>query len=606
MALTLAVHLIATFGSAISMKRFTLLAAAMLWATGPVWAIGPVLTAPGDEAVLRVIPGDALGLIVVNHVADTTKKIEAIGAKLNLPVPSLLPMLKTITGLAKGFDDKGALALAAVPQEDVGLPPAVVIFVPVTDYAGFVAGTMPDDAQAEIISGQVAGKPIIVTQKGSFALFAQPSDENVLRRVKAAKTDIASGVQPLSDWVRRNDIVALALPKGVRQAIDVMQKGIAQAKENLPGDQDSLKPALAVFELLNRSGKTFKQELTHVGLGVRVNDQKDLLVSGQVVFKSGGTFSSAITDATWPQIAGLDHLPADDYFLAMSMALPASWSEGLMHASKEMVKLGAYSPAGALSKEKIEKLFNLSGKSMQGVEGWAMTMAPPEDEDASLFTSSNGVIYVDDVEKYLKNYRAVLKSMAELGAEDSDVPLPTYEFADIEVAGEKGFEVKMDLSKAFKGQNLNNPTVEATYRKFIEALYGPEGKVTVYLAPANKHTIAMTYKDKDSLEKLIQAVKQRKPGFGKDEEIAESDKLLPTGTAWKMYISPAGTIDLTNWILEKIGKQPIVLPPFPDTPPLVAGVRFAPTSAEARMALPSALIDGIGAYVIKVRQMRGQ
>jgi len=119
-----------------------------------------------------------------------------------------------------------------------------------------------------------------------------------------------------------------------------------------------------------------------------------------------------------------------------------------------------------------------------------MTMAPPADEDASIFTSSNAVIYVDDVEKYLKNYRAVLKSMADLGAEDPDAPLPTYEFADIEVAGEKGFEVKMDLSKAFKGQNLNNPMIEAAYQKFIEAVYGPGGKMRVYLAPANKHAIA--------------------------------------------------------------------------------------------------------------------
>jgi len=103
---------------------------------------------------------------------------------------------------------------------------------------------------------------------------------------------------------------------------------------------------------------------------------------------------------------------------------------------------------------------------------------------------------------------------------------------------------------------------------------------------------------------LIQAIKKREPGFGRGEEIAKSNKLLPTGAAWKMYINPAGTIDLANWVLGKLGKQPMMLPPFPDTPPLVAGVNFAPTSAEARLALPSSLIDGIGDYVIKVRQVR--
>jgi hypothetical protein len=578
------------------MKRFAVLIAALLWMAGSV------VSARGDEALLKAIPDDALGLVVVNHLADTAKKIEAIGAKVNAPLPSLLPTLKAIMGLTAGVDEQGTVGVAIMPQEAAESPPAIMIFVPVTDYAQLVAGMMPDDAQAEIISGRLAGKPVIVTQKGKFAVFARPTDESVLKHVKAATQGITSEVRPLGDWLRQNDLAALALPKGVQRAVGIMQQGIAQAKENLPADQEALKPALAMFELLSRSGDTIREEVTHAGLGVRIDHEKDLLVSCQVAFKSDGKFSKAITDAKWPRIAGLDNLPKDDYFMASSMVLPASWSQGLMQVSMEMVKLGANSPTSPFSKEQIEKLYKVSGKSMQGVEGMAMTMAAPEDDDAGIFNSIRAVIDVDDAQQYLKRYRETMKALADLGAKNPDSPLPTYEISEIEVAGEKGFEAKVDMSNAFKHQGLNNPVVE----KLIGAIYGPEGKMTVCLAAANKHTIAMTYSNKHSLESLIQAIRKREPGLGQDEEIVSSNKLLPEAAAWKMYISPAGTVDFANWFLGKLGNQQITLPDFGDTPPLVLGVNFTSTGAEARLALPSRLIDGIGEYVTKIRQIQAQ
>jgi hypothetical protein len=255
------------------MKRFAVLIAAALWLAGSAASVR------GDEALLKAIPDDALGLVVVNHLADTAKKIEAIGAKVNAPLPSLLPTLKAIIGLTAGLDEQGTVGVAIMPQEDAESPPAIMIFVPVTDYGQLVAGMMPEDAQAEIISGRLAGKPVMVTQKGKFAVFARPTDESVLKHVKSATRGITSEVRPLGDWLRENDLAALALPKGVRRAVDLMQQGIAQAKEKLPADQEALKPALAMFELLSRSGDTIREELTHAGLGVRIDHEKNLLVS---------------------------------------------------------------------------------------------------------------------------------------------------------------------------------------------------------------------------------------------------------------------------------------------------------------------------------------
>lgn len=579
------------------MKQFTIYLAAA------VWAVGPVVAARGSEALLKAIPDDALGVVVVNHLAETAKKIEGIGAKINAPLPTLLPLVKTITGLTAGVDEQGDMAAAVIPQDDAEEPPTLIIYVPVTDYAQLVAGIRPDDDTAEIVSGRVAGQAVLVTRKGDYALFARPTDEAALKRVKAATSSIASEVKPLADWLRENDVVALALPKGVRKALDVMQQGIEKAKEKVPADQDSLKPELAIFQLLDRCGDQIKQEVTHAALGVQIDRKKDLLLSLRLAFKQGGSFSQAIADARWPQTAGLDDLPDEDYFLATNFALPSSWVHGLMDAAKQMAKLGVHSPGRPSSEEQIDELFKLSDKSMQGVRGWAMSMAPPDDE-AGIFKSANVIMYVDDAERHLKNYLETMKAMADLSGKMPN--MPTYDFTEIQVAGKRGFKVGIDMAAAFKAQLGNNAAAATMFQKLSEILYGPEGKITVYLAPANEHAIAATYADKDTLEDLIKSIKKGEAGLGKDDEIVATGKLLPAGSAGKMFISPAGTIDLVNWIIDKVANGRDTLPEFPDTPPLAAGVKFDSVGVEARLALPSALIDGIGDYVLKIREMRKQ
>src|SRR5581483_120307 len=143
------------------MKRNLTAAAAALTLLAAVFC-RPTFAAEGDEAILQVIPGDSLGVVIASRLADTTKRIEAVGGKLNLPVPSLLPMLKITTGLADGLDDRGTVAIAIVPQEDADLPPTAIVFVPVTDYGKLVASLKPEDEKAEIVEGRVAGKPVVV------------------------------------------------------------------------------------------------------------------------------------------------------------------------------------------------------------------------------------------------------------------------------------------------------------------------------------------------------------------------------------------------------------------------------------------------------------
>ena len=91
--------------------------------------------------VIELIPGDTLGYVVINHLSDTDEKIQAMGQRMKLPVPNLMSMVKTLSGVAEGVDEAGSISLAFFPTSQ---DPAAVLYVPVDDYAAFVEQLEPE------------------------------------------------------------------------------------------------------------------------------------------------------------------------------------------------------------------------------------------------------------------------------------------------------------------------------------------------------------------------------------------------------------------------------------------------------------------------------
>src|SRR5437773_1193441 len=63
------------------------------------------------DSVLKAIPDDALAFAVVHNVADTSRSIGDVAKLVQAPAPDLLSLAKGMTGLQKGLDEQGDLAL---------------------------------------------------------------------------------------------------------------------------------------------------------------------------------------------------------------------------------------------------------------------------------------------------------------------------------------------------------------------------------------------------------------------------------------------------------------------------------------------------------------
>ena len=163
-----------------------------------------------------MIADNALGVGVINRLADTNARILKATQKMQLPLPGLLPTAQLFTGVQQGLDYKGTLAVAlfSVDDEDAESSVALAIFVPTTDYPAMVKQLHPDDADAEIAQVTVAGGEYVVAKKGDFAVFVSAEQKDVLKAILASSHGVKEAVEPFTLWINEQQIAIVATPQG--------------------------------------------------------------------------------------------------------------------------------------------------------------------------------------------------------------------------------------------------------------------------------------------------------------------------------------------------------------------------------------------------------
>jgi hypothetical protein len=136
-------------------------------------------------------------------------------------------------------------------------------------------------------------------------------------------------------------------------------------------------------------------------------------------------------------------------------------------------------------------------------------------------------------------------------------------------------------------------------------MFGPEGKLKVYLAAIDDTTVALSYVSQDGIVRVKAACAHVPASLASDPDIAQTAKLLPNGAQWVVYLSPKGLFDFITTAIQAAappGGQMPALPPFPQTPPIGFGAETSGKAFDAQIVLPGATLKGIGGYV---NQMKG-
>ena len=216
-----------------------------LVAAAPAGAVPDVLKA----GVLQAVPDDAMYLAVVNNFQETKATAEKVLRKLNIPFEQKdYDEFNTFVGKLQGWDKAGMHALVALPDADGDISPA--IFVTVTNYKSFAKSIGADATGSGIVEYETeSGSKGWIAEKSGYAVIVQSRNKALLERIVASKKSVADSVLPLRSLIAKNQVTGVALPSGVKKALDEAIKGLEAFKDQIPAAGPQADQIAGVFEM---------------------------------------------------------------------------------------------------------------------------------------------------------------------------------------------------------------------------------------------------------------------------------------------------------------------------------------------------------------------
>jgi hypothetical protein len=175
------------------------------------------IAARAADDPLKIIPRDAIGWGVINHLIDCEAKIQKLAGVVGAPQIGLLNMVKEKTGAKKGLDEKGAFGIIAMSaKDDEQTEPKAVMFIAVTDYKEFLGNFEPEKKDEKITEVQIADQGTLVANVGGYALLAKTDDRKTLEAVLASSESVADDAKSLETWLAANDVNLVLTKSGMK------------------------------------------------------------------------------------------------------------------------------------------------------------------------------------------------------------------------------------------------------------------------------------------------------------------------------------------------------------------------------------------------------
>ena len=291
--------------------------------------------AQGRDGVLSAIPDDVLSFAVVHNLSDTSRDVGELAKIVQAPAPDLLSLAKGITGLQKGIDEQGDLALVLTSLDPA---PKHVILAPVANFADFFAALNVKEPESGVVEVQLAGRPSLVGRKGSYAVMAQVADRDALEKFIASTTNLAAD-KALAEWIDANRLSAVVTSPGIKQLLPKLTAGIRMAQEQMRkvGGPNGQVGADA-FDLYVSLFTAAENEVSQFGIGIRTDSAHTVEIVRRAQFTADGSWAKWAANAKPATEDLLGGLEAKPFVMAMGGAVPEGAMQKLMKMSVKMMQ----------------------------------------------------------------------------------------------------------------------------------------------------------------------------------------------------------------------------------------------------------------------------
>jgi hypothetical protein len=555
--------------------------------------------APAGEEILKLVPEGASGFLVINRLAAVDAKIQSLGREMQLPVPPLLTMLKAQFNIPQGLDENGTLAVITMPPEQEGAIPTVIALVPVTDYGMFLSNfgrILSENANETVSHIEVMHTPAWVRNIGGYAAITDAAHKDILEKTLKISKEATAGLAAWREWMTENDVAGVILQPGIKRVSARAQEAFRNMKSTLAQAGEQEKAAAAVFDIYASIFQAAEKEVSACGFGVQLDKQNNLRITNRTALVSGGQLARLVTQKSSAGENLLKGLPNEPYVVAGGGVVSDVMFDELMKFSFNIMK--SMPDLYGLSEEQVKKISETSGQLFNGVHGASFMLgAGPSDEP--VYSKFIGMMQADNSQAFMANYEKYLKQYSELIENAHGPILQPMTVEKTEIGGVAGLQITMNVPQPPGGAQMPQQA------RVMEALMGPGGKLTTWLAPVDDHNIVMGYVSKEHTQQTIEAVKQGRPGLAKDAGVSKTAGMLPPDAILISYLSPQGMIEFVKRMASVIFppemKVTVRLPEFPKTPPLGFAVTTAPSELQMCLVVPGEVILTVPRYINAIR-----
>ncbi len=545
--------------------------------------------ARAEDDILRLVPQQALGFVVVNRPAAADAKLQQLGQQMKLPIPSLLAKLQGPDGIRE-FDKNRPVALLVLPPKNDNGIPSMIGLIPVSDYAKFLEQFKSDDTKDGVTEIQFSGSPGVVRKVGGYAAITATLFREALEKDVKLADEVPAALAPWRTWLAKKDAAVVVLAPGIHLLSAKVQQGIAAIKPMLAQAGGQAKQAAAAFDMYVMLFQAAEKEVASFGLGVERDAQGVVRLSKRARLVPDGNWAGFVAGAKSSKQNVLAGLPAGPFVFAGGGSLSEATMGKLIDCSFGLIK-NMHEMYG-LSEEQAKMFSELGKEKFPAVRGFSFVLGVGQSGEP-IFSRMSGIMRVNNSETFLADYQ---KFLARYNRVVEKINSPVFQPAQLEkteIDGTPALKLTMSVPQM--------PNMPPETAKMMERMYGPGGKIVAWLVPCNERTVVFSYMRQGPLGRAIAAIKQGKPDLAADADVAKVAVLLPPGAVGIAYCSPKGIVDFVNRTLAAAlpPGSGVKIPEIGPTPPIAMAVTTGPDEVEAQLIVPAEVVKAIGELVGK-------
>jgi hypothetical protein len=588
-----------------------------LFAAGGLWAADLI-----DE-----VPNDALGFVYAHNLAAVDAKIGQLSATIQHNLPRPLELARQVTGLREGIKADGDFLVVLFPESgDNGGPIRFCVWVPVLDYDRFLASIHAKPVEG-IAVVTIAGEDLLVARRGEWALLMDPDQKDRLAELVAAAPS-PSVMPSWKPWINSNDVTVAAFAPGARAIMNWIDEdseandgggGSARAGDIFgPGggngqsagrgnrrEASGIEAAKVEFRKWSAAAPELQQalqQMTVTAVGLRLDSTGNAL--GGVRIALGKEFTDemigtagkkdvplppSVYDGGGFAVQGAGHVPMP-MLAAMADAYVRRTAADLVAEEKT-----------ELDPESLKQLQEALDKATADIQSVAV-LSQPGEEAPPVYTNNYFVLRVESAAKFVEQAKEVMRLWNKANRDAKGGTHMLFDSEETKVGEISATQYSMDVAA------LDGGAVVPEVRQAMERLFGPGGKLRIWIVPADETTVLLAGATSDQVTAAMKVLDKKQSMNWQQGELAAVNSLLPVESDWRAFVDPHRYNDwMRRESLAMIG-VPVIGGPlvrdFPISPAvgIAGGIKDGEVWIDA--AVPAQTIRGADVFFARNR-MRG-